>query len=161
MLKTHNVIHALGPDALVHLLVAVQLVRHGPEQAGPVLAHLLDHVALPPHDPLEPHVLLPPLLLGQVLTHVTVLVLAVVPLLLLLVISGRGLVATPMVGVAGSLAAGCPVYRIVILVQRVERRVTFLRRPLGGGGHWGGDLGGIHLNKERLFLNKEGLFLKS
>ena len=42
--RTYNVVEALSPDSLVHLLVSVELVGHGSEETGPVLSHLLDHV---------------------------------------------------------------------------------------------------------------------
>ena len=51
------------------------LVSHGPEEAAAVLLHVLDDEALLPHLPLEPPVLLSPLLLGQVQAQVGVLVL--------------------------------------------------------------------------------------
>ena len=121
---------------MVHLLVAVELVSHGPEQTGPVLAHLLDHVALPPHVPFEPRVLLPPLLLCEVLAHVAVLILAVVPLVLLALteLPGHrgaghpGLVArgVSVVSVAGSLGARSPVQGVVIVCQLMMGGETLL-----------------------------------
>lgn len=133
---THNVVHALSPDPLVHLLVAIKLVRHRSEQTGPVLPHLLDHVALPPHVPLEPGVLLPPLLLAEVLAHVAILVLAVVPLVLLALaeLPGHGGAGHPglvaggvsVVGVAGPLGARGPVQGVVIVRQLVMGGQTLL-----------------------------------
>ena len=43
-INTHNVVHALGPDTDVHLLVTEQLVSHRTEQAGTVLRHAFDIV---------------------------------------------------------------------------------------------------------------------
>merc|ERR1719266_2076619 len=81
-----NVVEALSSDCLVHLLVTIELVSHSSEQASSILSHLLDQVPFPPHDPLEPEVFVPPLFLREVLPHVAVLVLTVVPLLLLLLL---------------------------------------------------------------------------
>ena len=127
---THNVVHALSPHALMHLLVAVELVCHGPEQTGAVLAHLLDHVALPPHVPLKSRVLLSPLLLGQVLAHVAVLVLAVIPLILLALPQfpshrGAGHPGGVAVGVARPLGARSPI-QSVIIVQLLMGREPLL-----------------------------------
>ena len=74
-----DVVHAVVPDDGVHLLVAVDLVCHRPEQAAPVLLHLFDHVAFPLHGAVEPAVLLLPLLFAQLDAVVGVLVLGVVP----------------------------------------------------------------------------------
>ena len=141
-IPTYNVVHALRPDPLVHLLVAVQLIRHCPEKTGSVLPHLLDHVSLHPHVPLKPHVLLPPLLLSEGLAHVAVLILAVVPLLLTFPeLPGHGRAGHPgaaagvelvtrgvsVVGVAGPLGAGRPVPGVVIVRQLVMRGEPFLR----------------------------------
>ena len=41
---TYNIVHTLGPDTVVHLLVSVQLVSNGTEQARTVLPHALDVV---------------------------------------------------------------------------------------------------------------------
>ena len=150
--STYNVVQTLGSDCLVHLLVTIELISHGSEQTSSVLAHLLDQVALPPHDPLEPEVLVPPLLLSQVLAHVAVLVLTVVALLLLLLLllpggdgagdpggaAGQGgggseLILTQVM--AGPLTGGSSVQRVVIvqLVVGGESLVSGL-----SGGRTGG-----------------------
>ena len=150
--STYNVVQTLGSDCLVHLLVTIELISHGSEQTSSVLAHLLDQVALPPHDPLEPEVLVPPLLFSQVLAHVAVLVLTVVALLLLLLLllpggdgagdpggaAGQGgggseLILTQVM--AGPLTGGSSVQRVVIvqLVVGGESLVSGL-----SGGRTGG-----------------------
>ena len=60
---THNIVHALRSDKLMHILVSVQLICHGSEERGAVLVHILDHVSLPQHVPLKPHVPLSQLVL--------------------------------------------------------------------------------------------------
>ena len=140
---TYNVVQALCSDSLMHLLVTIELVSNSSEQTGPVLTHLLDQVTFPPHHSLETQVLVLPLLLGEVLTDVTVLVLTVVPLLLLLLLllpdrDGTGdpggaagqagwrseliLVAQVM---SGPLTGGSSVQRVII-VQLVVRRVSLI-----------------------------------
>jgi hypothetical protein len=39
---THDVVHAIPPNAGMHLLVAIYLIGHGPEEAAAIFDHLGD-----------------------------------------------------------------------------------------------------------------------
>ena len=151
-MDTHDIVHALCSDTLVHLLVTIKLVSHRSEQTSSVLTHLLDNVTLPSHHSLEPHVLLPPLLLAEVLAQVTVLVLTVVSWLLLLVswaTPNTMMVRTAVATVANTraLAAGSTIQGVLIVelvvgggvsLLRLGGRVWLVGRGPAGRGAWGG-----------------------